>query len=98
LNGHRVADQTVVAGAYPVNEFDVTPWVRTGSNIISLQVPPADPQEDLSIGWVDWNPSPPDNNMGPWRGVEIAANRTGAAALSAGEFRRCHCPISRARR
>ena len=28
LNGHLVADQTVVAGAYPVHEFDVTPWVR----------------------------------------------------------------------
>ncbi len=79
LNGHLVADQTVVAGAYPVNEFDVTPWVRAGSNIVSLQVQPGDPRRNLSIGWVDWNPSPPDNNMGPWRGVEIL--RTGPVQL-----------------
>lgn len=79
LNGHLVADRTVVAGAYPVNEFDVTPWVRTGSNIVSLQIHPAEPRRDLSIGWVDWNPTPPDNNMGPWRGVEIA--RTGPVQL-----------------
>ena len=79
LNGHRVADQAVVAGAYPVNEFDVTPWVRPGSNTLGLQVYPAEPRRNLSIGWVDWNPTPPDNNMGPWRGVEIA--RTGPVQL-----------------
>ena len=79
VNGHLVADHAVVAGAYAVNEFDVTPWVRTGSNIVSLQVQPGDPRRDLSIGWVDWNPAPPDNNMGPWRGVEIL--RTGPVQL-----------------
>ncbi len=79
VNGHLVADQTVVAGAYPVNEFDVTPWVQAGSNIVSLRVQPGDPRRSLSIGWVDWNPSPPDNNMGPWRGVEIL--RTGPVQL-----------------
>ena len=79
LNGHLVADQTVVAGAYPVNEFDVTSWVHTGSNIVSLLVHPGDPRRNLSIGWVDWNPTPPDNNMGPWRGVEIL--RTGPVQL-----------------
>jgi exo-1,4-beta-D-glucosaminidase len=79
LNGHLVADRTVVAGAYPVHEFDVTPWVHAGSNVVSLQVHPGDPRRDLSIGWVDWNPTPPDNNMGPWRGVEIL--RTGPVQL-----------------
>jgi exo-1,4-beta-D-glucosaminidase len=33
----------------------------------------------LSIGWVDWNPTPPDNNMGPWRGVDIV--RTGPVQI-----------------
>ncbi len=79
LNGHLVADQTVVAGAYPVNEFDVTAWVQAGNNVVSLQVHPAEPRRDLSIGWVDWNPTPPDNNMGPWRGVEIV--RSGPVQL-----------------
>ncbi|HKT27588.1 glycoside hydrolase family 2 protein [Dyella sp.] len=71
VNGHLVADHANVAGAYPVHEFDVTPWVHAGSNILALRVHPGDPRRSLSIGWVDWNPTPPDNNMGPWRGVDI---------------------------
>jgi len=79
LNGHLVAEQTTVAGAYPVHEFDVTSWVRAGVNILALRVHPGDPRTSLSIGWVDWNPTPPDNNMGPWRGVEIG--RTGPVQI-----------------
>ena len=71
LNGSLVADQADVAGAYPVHELDVTRWVHAGSNILALRVRPADPRLSLSMGWVDWNPTPPDNNMGPWRGVDI---------------------------
>jgi len=71
LNGHLVAEQAAVAGAYPVHELDVTRWMNTGINTLALRVHPADPRSSLSIGWVDWNPTPPDNNMGPWRGVEI---------------------------
>jgi exo-1,4-beta-D-glucosaminidase len=71
LNGSLVADQAVVAGAYPVHELDVTRWVHVGSNTLALRVHPADPRLSLSMGWVDWNPTPPDNNMGPWRGVDI---------------------------
>ena len=79
LNGHEVADDATVAGAYPVYEFDVTRWVHAGSNILALRVHPADPRTSLSIGWVDWNPTPPDNNMGPWRGVDVV--RTGPVQL-----------------
>jgi exo-1,4-beta-D-glucosaminidase len=71
VNGHLVADHASVAGAYPVREFDVTAWVHAGTNVLAMQVHPADPRMSLSIGWVDWNPTPPDNNMGPWRGVDI---------------------------
>ncbi|MEO9079481.1 MAG: sugar-binding domain-containing protein, partial [Rhodanobacter sp.] len=71
VNGQQVADHADVAGAYPVQEFDVTRWVHAGTNILALRVHPADPRKSLSIGWVDWNPTPPDNNMGPWRGVDI---------------------------
>ena len=71
LNGNLVADKSIVAGAYPVHEIDVTRWVHAGNNILALRVHPGDPRTDLTIGWVDWNPTPPDNNMGPWRGVDI---------------------------
>src|ERR1700728_1251253 len=72
LNGNLVAEKAAVAGAYPVHELDVTRWVHSGLNTLALRVHPADPRLSLSIGWVDWNPTPPDNNMGPWRGVDIA--------------------------
>lgn len=79
LNGHPVAEQATVAGAYPVHELDVTRWVHAGVNTLALRVHPGDPRTSLSIGWVDWNPTPPDNNMGPWRGVEIV--RTGPVQI-----------------
>src|SRR5215468_9821872 len=75
LNGHLVAEQAAVTGAYPVCEFDVTRWVQTGTNTLALRVHPGHPSTSLSIDWWDWNPAPPDNNMGPWRGVDIV--RTG---------------------
>jgi len=46
------------AGAYPVHELDVTRWVHAGINTLALRVHPADPRSSLSIGWVDWNPTP----------------------------------------
>jgi exo-1,4-beta-D-glucosaminidase len=79
LNGNLIAPAATVAGAYPVNEFDVTRWVHAGANTLALRVHPADPRSSLSIGWVDWNPTPPDDNMGPWRGVDIV--RTGPVQL-----------------
>jgi exo-1,4-beta-D-glucosaminidase len=79
LNGHLIAEQGTVAGAYPVHELDVTSWVHAGLNTLALRVRPGDPRTSLSIGWVDWNPTPPDNNMGPWRGVDIV--RTGPVQL-----------------
>ena len=71
LNGKLIAEQADIAGAYPVRELDVTRLVHEGANILALRVHSGDPRTDLSIGWVDWNPSPTDNNMGPWRGVDI---------------------------
>jgi exo-1,4-beta-D-glucosaminidase len=79
VNGQLVAEHTTVAGAYPVYEFDVTRWVREGVNTLALRVQPTDAQRGLTIGWVDWNPTPPDHNMGPWRGVDIV--RTGPVQL-----------------
>src|SRR5579862_2844548 len=71
LNGQLVAEQATVAGAYPVHELDVTRRVHAGINTLALRVHPGDPRTSLVVGWNDWNPAPPDNNMGPWRGVDI---------------------------
>jgi exo-1,4-beta-D-glucosaminidase len=79
LNGQLMAEQAAVTGAYPVCEFDVTRWVHEGINTLALRVHPGDPSTNLSIGWWDWNPAPPDNDMGPWRGVDIV--RTGPVEI-----------------
>lgn len=71
LNGHAVATRAQTRGAYPVHLFDVTRWVQSGANTLAMKVHPANIWRDLVIGWVDWNPAPPDNNMGPWRGVDV---------------------------
>ena len=80
VNGQLIADRTKVAGAYPVHEFDVTKWVHEGINTVALRLYPADPNLAFSIGWVDWNPTPPDDNLGPWRGVDIV--QTGPVRLN----------------
>jgi exo-1,4-beta-D-glucosaminidase len=36
-------------------------------------------EKDLGINWVDWNPSPPDKDMGLWGGVDLVAS--GAVTL-----------------
>ena len=79
LNGERIAEESAISGAYPVHELDVTRSVHAGLNTLALRVRPADVRSSLSIGWVDWNPSPPDNNMGPWRGVDVV--RTGPVQI-----------------
>jgi len=79
LNGNLVADHATVSGAYPVHELDVTRWIHAGTNTLALRVHPGDPRTNLTIGWIDWNPAPPDNNMGPWRGVDIL--RTGPVEI-----------------
>lgn len=80
VNGVAVADRTEIAGAYPVHTFDVTELVSPGLNALALRVHPGDPMSDLSIGWVDWNPAPPDTNMGVWR--DVAVLRCGAVRLA----------------
>ncbi|MGD0920582.1 MAG: sugar-binding domain-containing protein [Terriglobia bacterium] len=74
LNGHQVAGSDQVAGAYRVYEFDVTGDVNVGeANVLAVEVFPPQPT-DLAINWVDWNPTPPDKDMGLWRGVYITAS------------------------
>lgn len=70
LNGRRL-DGTLV-GAYRTFELDVTGLVdRGGVNVLAVEITAPGPC-DLAITWVDWNPSPPDKNMGIWRDVWLA--------------------------
>ena len=80
LNGERIASDEDLAGAYRVHELDVTGKIRRDQlNVLAVEVSPPAPCE-LAITWVDWNPSPPDKNMGIWRDVALLA--TGPVAVS----------------
>jgi exo-1,4-beta-D-glucosaminidase len=71
LNGKRLADSKQVAGAYRTYEFNVTDFLSQGqTNALAVEIFAPEPT-DLAITWVDWNPMPPDKNMGIWRGVRM---------------------------
>lgn len=71
INGQKVADASEIYGAFRRFSLDVTDYVKPASrNILAIEViPPA--KGEPSIGFVDWNPAPPDNNLGLWRPVRI---------------------------
>lgn len=78
LNGKLIADSTNIESPYRVFDLNITKHIKKGINILAVEVIP--PKiDDLSIGFVDWNPSPPDKNMGLWRGVQLV--KTGQVAL-----------------
>lgn len=80
LNGVQVATAATVAGSHSATEVDVSRVLRAGANGLAIKVQPADANRDFTIGWIDWNPYPPDNNMGIWQDVTL--QRTGPIALS----------------
>ncbi len=73
LNGKRLADSSTIAGTYRRVELDVTDAVRDGVNAIAVEVFAPEPA-DLQTTWVDWNPSPPDKNMGLWQPAYLTAS------------------------
>lgn len=74
LNGKKLADASDVAGAYRIFEFNVSSFVLPGRpNVLALEIS-APTQRDLAINWVDWNPTPPDKNMGLWRDVYLSSS------------------------
>ncbi|OTA98467.1 glycoside hydrolase family 2 protein [Hypoxylon sp. CI-4A] len=78
INGGEVVNSNLQAGAYVGNTFDITELVKE-DNAIAIQVYPTDYNYDFALGFVDWNPYPPDNGTGVWRDVEI--KQTGPVLL-----------------
>src|SRR6516162_4707273 len=74
LNGKKIADRAEVAGAYRSYEFRVNDLLKeSGKNALALEVF-APEKNDLGLTWVDWNPTPPDKDMGIWREVFLTAS------------------------
>ena len=79
LNGKQIAKSDDVAGAWRTYEFNITSLAKAGAeNTLAVQAfSPTD--HDLAITFVDWNPAPPDKNMGLWR--EVYLTTSGPVAL-----------------
>lgn len=75
LNGKQIAKSDDVAGAWRTYEFNITDTANPGAeNVLAVQAfAPTD--HDLAITFVDWNPAPPDKNMGLWREVYLTTSR-----------------------
>jgi len=74
VNGKKIADQTLVAGAYRTYDFDIASAAEPGkSNVLAVEVF-APTEKDLGINWVDWNPAPPDKDMGLWGAVTLGTS------------------------
>jgi exo-1,4-beta-D-glucosaminidase len=74
VNGRRIADSTQVAGAYRTYEFDITAAALPGkANVVAVETF-APTETDLGINWVDWNPCPPDKDMGLWGAVDLVTS------------------------
>jgi exo-1,4-beta-D-glucosaminidase len=79
LNGNLIADTSSIEGAYRLYNLNITEFAISGNkNCLALEIfPPKG--TDLTITWVDWNPTPPDRGMGIWYDVSI--HSTGTVAI-----------------
>ncbi|KAH8690116.1 putative glycosyl hydrolase [Talaromyces proteolyticus] len=80
VNGKKIADKTYQQGAYGGHKYEVTQLLQSGANAILIQAYETDYLLDSAMGFVDWNPYPPDNGTGVWRDVEIS--QTGPVTLA----------------
>ncbi|MEU4114852.1 exo-beta-D-glucosaminidase [Kitasatospora sp. NPDC028055] len=80
VNGTLVATADQIAGMYTAHELDITDQVRQGPNAVAFLIRQNDPKKDFTSGWIDWNPAPPDNNMGLV--YDISVRRAGAVSLT----------------
>lgn len=74
INGKKLAGSDQVVGAFRRYQFDVTDFVHPGEkNVVAVEVS-APRSGELGITWVDWNPTPPDKDMGLWQEVVLSAS------------------------
>ncbi len=74
INGKKVAGKDKFYGAFNMFTFNINDYVIAGENIIAIELwqPVAG---EYSIGFVDWNPQPPDKSMGVFRDVVLEINQ-----------------------
>jgi exo-1,4-beta-D-glucosaminidase len=79
LNGRLIADTISVEGAYRLYDLNISEAARPGEkNCLAIEIFPPRPN-DLTITWVDWNPTPPDRGMGIW--YDLYVHSTGPVSV-----------------
>ena len=79
INGHQLANAKDVAGMNRAWEFDISELAAHGKpNALAVEVF-APEKNDLALTWVDWNPTPPDKDMGLWK--EVFLRTSGRVAV-----------------
>jgi exo-1,4-beta-D-glucosaminidase len=78
LNSTLIASRDSVYGTFRRFEFDITRHIKDSINILAVELFKQQPG-DLAHGFVDWNPAPPDDNLGLWR--EVYLQITGDVAV-----------------
>jgi exo-1,4-beta-D-glucosaminidase len=74
LNGQQIATSEQIAGTFRLHELNIKNVARVGElNTLAVEVFPPQP-DDLAWTWVDWNPMPPDKNMGIFRDVFLTSS------------------------
>jgi len=73
VNGKQIANSNDMAGMWREWEFNITPQLTSGTNVIAVQVY-AQKENELGITFVDWNPMPPDKDMGLYRPVYLTTS------------------------
>jgi exo-1,4-beta-D-glucosaminidase len=80
LNGELIADAKNVAGMMRRFDFEIGKHLADGKpNALAIEVF-APEKNDLAMTWVDWNPTPPDKDMGLWKDVYLTT--AGDVAMS----------------
>jgi exo-1,4-beta-D-glucosaminidase len=80
VNGTRIAAEDQIVGTFRIYEFDVTKLLQEEDNVVAVEVRAPD-VTDMALTWVDWNPMPPDRNMGLYQPVYLVSS--GPVALRA---------------
>jgi exo-1,4-beta-D-glucosaminidase len=79
INGKKVAGADEVVGAFRRYDLNVTQFIHPGAKnavAVSVSAPKAG---ELGITWVDWNPAPPDKDLGLWQ--EVVLSTSGPVAV-----------------
>ncbi len=74
LNGNLIASADDIESPFRQFDIDISNYIIDGENTLAVEIIPPK-RDDLTIGFVDWNPRAPDNNMGIWREVYLETSK-----------------------